>query len=970
MGNGAAEAKASLPARAPALALIDGHGEVVRLTETFRAGFALEESPHVSIWDFLADPEQRSRLVRVLEGRLLRADLALPSATGALSAEAEAVLDAAVTRHALLTVAPAGPAPEPRSGADVLLGDGTLDDSPAIVWIKDLEGRYLRINRRYREVLGIDEASIRGKRDAELSHAHVVAEPVLLGSRANGGEPAQLEYTVDASEGRDALTVLRFPLHGLDGTAVAVCGVAATVANAATARSEAERLLRLERWAGLSVEAIRAELIDEWQLEEVEPAEPADVPPTSGPGPAADTAAPTAADMAELERLKQELEAARLATSELESLVGAERLARSELEARLAEEADRSAKLDEALTAATRRAAEPTIVVAPDQSRVAELEAAVAAERARAEGAEGEVAAVRERVEAAEGEVAAERARTEGAEREAAAARARVQGVEREAAAARARVAEIKAEQATVTTANEQVDAARAARAELEQQLAEAVRRAEAAERELAGERAQAGQGHAELLARAEAAEAAVAEARTAGENAAAAAQRETAQAELARGRAEGLETALVSAREAEAAARAALEHARAEMTSGQGALQQAQAESEAAREAANRLERERSEATARIEHLERERSEATARIAQLERERREADAPAAELLARAEAAEAALVEARTAGEKAAAAAQRETAQAELARRRAEGLETALASAREAEAGARSALEHARAEMTPVQSALQQAQAESEAAREAANELERERSEATARIEQLELERSEATARIAQLERERREADAPDVNGWLLRAPSAPLGETQDGAVAASTSSGPTWSHGAQRALALSLADAAEWRTGLKDALRIIGTEGGWDIAVAWYPDERTKALRCTAMWMSAPDQHALFETATWQRRESPTASEVGRAAAVECSTWLDALGAIDDAQLTAAAGEGMRAALLVPIRHGEETSGVLELLTSAAGPTRPDVASAMEAVALQLAHVEYLLRRGAEPRWRIGGRL
>jgi hypothetical protein len=30
-------------------------------------------------------------------------------------------------------------------------------------------------------------------------------------------------------------------------------------------------------------------------------------------------------------------------------------------------------------------------------------------------------------------------------------------------------------------------------------------------------------------------------------------------------------------------------------------------------------------------------------------------------------------------------------------------------------------------------------------------------------------------------------------------------------------------------------------------------------------------------------------------------------------------------------------------------------------------MATAMEAVALQLAHFELLLRRGAEPRWRLG---
>lgn len=189
-GNGAA-----CPARAPALALIDRSGEVVRLTETFRAGFALEGSPHLSIWDFLPDPKQRSQLGRLLEGKLMRAELALPSAMGSVAAEAEAVLDAAVMPHALLTVASTVPDPEPQSGAEVLLADPSPDDSPAIVWIKDLGGRYLRINRRYAERLRIDDASIRGKTDAELAPAQVVDGPRLLGHCGDAAEPVQLEYT-------------------------------------------------------------------------------------------------------------------------------------------------------------------------------------------------------------------------------------------------------------------------------------------------------------------------------------------------------------------------------------------------------------------------------------------------------------------------------------------------------------------------------------------------------------------------------------------------------------------------------------------------------------------------------------------------------------------------------------------------------------------------------------------------------
>jgi PAS domain-containing protein len=628
----------------------------VRLTDTFRAGFAPGGPARLSIWDFL-DADQRARLGRVLEGRLLRADLALPSPVGSVAAEAEAVLDAAVMRHALLTVAPFGADAEPRSGADVLLDDPSLLDSPAIVWIKDLGGRYLRINRRYSERLGIDEANIKGKTDAELAPAHLVEDPRALHRSEQGGEPAQLEYTVDALGPRGALTVLRFPLHGLGGAAVAVCGVAASVTEAATARSEAERLLRMERWAGLSAAAIRAELIEEWQLAELADSEPV-----------AETATALRAD------------------------------------------------------APGERAGGPAAARVLASEAVTELRVAA--------------------------EVAAQRTRAEAAEIEAAAQGARADHAEHELAHLRARVAEL--ERAKTLMAGEQADTERAARSELERRVAEAQRRVEESERALAARDEDAARVRAELVARAEEAEAAIAEVRAGGERAAASVRRADAAAALARERADGLEAALTRARTAEAESRAERSWAR---------------------------------------------------------------------------------------------------------------------------------------------------------------------------------------------EEGRDAASP----------------------------GLTWSARSQLALTASLAAATEWRTGLRDTLRILGAEGGWEVVIAWYPDERSGKLRCVAMWMSASEHLSLFETSTWQRRQSPTASLLGRAATGAHATWVEDLGAAPDAQLASAANEGMRGSLLVPMRHGGESSGALELLTRAAGAPDAEVIAAFEAIALQLAHFEYLLRRGAEPRWGLG---
>jgi hypothetical protein len=929
------------------------------LTDTFRAGFAPEGSPHLSIWDFLPDPDQRSRLGRVLEGRLLRADLALPSPTGSVNAEAEAVLDAAVMRHALLTVAAAQPEPDPRSGADVLLDDGSVIDSPAIVWITDLSGRYLRINRRYAQRLGIKDADILGKTDAELSPAHVVAEPrsVRHGDR---GEPAQLEYTVDAVGRREALTVLRFPLHGLNGAAVAVCGVASSVADAATARSEAERLLRLERWAGLSAAAIRAELIQEWELAELAESEA----PSEAPAPLsrARPAEPAAAT-AELERMRAELAAAResaaelqarleehaaaraaleaqleaqtagraeletqlasesaaraeletqlasesAARAELETQLASESAARAELETQLVEETARSAELRVAAAAAARRADEIVTGVATEHSRIAELQAALDAQRRRAEGAEREVGLARGRADVADREIVEARGRAEAAEREVAVERSRADAAEREAGEARARI----------DATDRDLAAARARIGELERagaqssEASEQVNTERAARTELEHHVAEAQRRAHEL------------EQSLAAERAEAARLREELTARAERAEAVAGETRAAG----QQAVADEIERARATSSA---AVDQANAE----RAARAQLEQQALEAQRRVQEAEQI----------LAAERAEAAWARGELVGRAERAEMAVADARAAGERAAALVQRAEAAAELARGRAEGLETTVASAREGESENRMASERARAEIANLQAALEQARAENETVREAAR---------------------EATER---LERELAARDAAAAAADAARAPQPPppvIGPPETGT--AVSRPGPSWNPDAQRALTSSLAQAAEWRTGLKDAIRVLGTEAGWDVVIAWCPDERGRALRCVAMWMSAPAGLSLFETATWQRRQSPTASLAGRAAVGDRASWFGALSAVSDAQLAAAAGEGMEGALLVPMRQGEESIGVLELLTRRPAAPAPEVATAMEAVALQLAHFEYLLRRGAEPRWRLG---
>jgi hypothetical protein len=189
---------------------------------------------------------------------------------------------------------------------------------------------------------------------------------------------------------------------------------------------------------------------------------------------------------------------------------------------------------------------------------------------------------------------------------------------------------------------------------------------------------------------------------------------------------------------------------------------------------------------------------------------------------------------------------------------------------------------------------------------------------------------------------------------------------TTNGTHAAAAESVLRWRPTAQRALTSAIAGASEWRTGLKDAIKILGTDGGWDAVTAWAPDDRGVLLRCVAMW-TGPDVLDSFETLTWQKPLPPVGTELGRLFGSPESAWLTDLDDSQDARLCLAAREGIRSALLVPVCEGAETIAAIELLSRGSVSPDGDVAQSMEAVALQLGHFSHLLRKTGEPRWRLG---
>jgi PAS domain S-box-containing protein len=110
-----------------------------------------------------------------------------------------------------------------------------------VVFVKDLEGRYLLVNRRWEELFGHARADVLGKTSHDAfgaGKADALRANDLKALAAEG--PLEFEEVLPHAEGSHTFLSCKFPLRDAAGAPYAVCGVSTDI----TGRKRAEQALR------------------------------------------------------------------------------------------------------------------------------------------------------------------------------------------------------------------------------------------------------------------------------------------------------------------------------------------------------------------------------------------------------------------------------------------------------------------------------------------------------------------------------------------------------------------------------------------------------------------------------------------------------------------------------------------------------------------------------------------------------
>ncbi len=120
-----------------------------------------------------------------------------------------------------------------------------VEHSPAIVFVKDLDGRYLSHSPRLAELLGRPGESLVGRLDGELIDAETAAVVSAQDQQViHGRSVLRQEFVAPTADGLRTFLTHKFPLHDAQGTTYAIGGISIDITELKQAQELAEAATR------------------------------------------------------------------------------------------------------------------------------------------------------------------------------------------------------------------------------------------------------------------------------------------------------------------------------------------------------------------------------------------------------------------------------------------------------------------------------------------------------------------------------------------------------------------------------------------------------------------------------------------------------------------------------------------------------------------------------------------------------